>query len=88
MSGPLQGVRVVEPAAIGPASPRMVACPSRPSTRLSSSWRKPFITLSTMMSDGAPPFKTLLGHGTVNDQFGKAMHKSDGNSIELHEAPA
>lgn len=46
-------------------------------------WFYALLALSTMMSDGQPPFRTLLGHGTVNDQFGKAMHKSDGNSIEF-----
>ena len=35
------------------------------------------------MSDGKPPFKTLLGHGTVKDQYGNAMSKSSGNSIEF-----
>jgi isoleucyl-tRNA synthetase len=39
--------------------------------------------MSTMMSDGEPPFKTLLGHGLVRDQFGNEMHKSAGNSIEF-----
>ena len=36
-----------------------------------------------MMSDGQPPFKTLLGHGTVKDQYGHPMSKSMGNSIEF-----
>jgi isoleucyl-tRNA synthetase len=39
--------------------------------------------MSTMMSDGEPPFRTLLGHGLVRDQFGNEMHKSAGNSIEF-----
>jgi isoleucyl-tRNA synthetase len=39
-----------------------------------------------MMSDGQPPFKTLLGHGNVRDQFGHEMHKSAGNSIEFTAA--
>lgn len=46
-------------------------------------WFYALLAMSTMMSDGQPPFKTLLGHATVNDQFGKPMHKSDGNSIEF-----
>jgi isoleucyl-tRNA synthetase len=46
-------------------------------------WFYALLALSTMMSDGQPPFKTLLGFATVTDQFGKAMHKSDGNSIEF-----
>ena len=49
-------------------------------------WFYALLALSTMMSDGEPPFKTLLGFGTVLDQFGKAMHKSDGNSIEFNAA--
>src|SRR5262245_18903235 len=39
--------------------------------------------MSTMMADGKEPFKTLLGFATVLDQYGKAMHKSDGNAIEF-----
>lgn len=46
-------------------------------------WFYALLALSTMMSDGEPPFKVLLGFGTVTDQFGKPMHKSDGNSIEF-----
>ena len=46
-------------------------------------WFYALLALSTMMSDGAPPFKTLLGHGLVRDQFGHEMHKSTGNSIEF-----
>jgi isoleucyl-tRNA synthetase len=46
-------------------------------------WFYALLALSTMMSDGLPPFKTLLGFATVQDQFGKPMHKSDGNSIEF-----
>jgi isoleucyl-tRNA synthetase len=42
--------------------------------------------MSTMMSDGQPPFKTLLGHGLVRDEHGKEMHKSLGNSIEFNRA--
>ena len=46
-------------------------------------WFYALLALSTMMSDGAPPFKTLLGHGLVRDQLGHEMHKSTGNSIEF-----
>jgi len=46
-------------------------------------WFYALLAMSTMMSDGEPPFKTLLGHGLVRDQFGNEMHKSTGNSIEF-----
>ena len=47
-------------------------------------WFYALLAMSTMMSDGQePPFKTLLGHGLVRDQFGHEMHKSAGNSIEF-----
>jgi isoleucyl-tRNA synthetase len=46
-------------------------------------WFYAMLALSTMMSDGEAPFKTLLGFATVRDQFGKEMHKSEGNSIEF-----
>ena len=46
-------------------------------------WFYALLALSTMMSDGKPPFKTLLGHGLVRDQYGHEMHKSTGNSIEF-----
>ncbi len=49
-------------------------------------WFYALLALSTMMGDGEPPFKTLLGFGTVLDQFGKAMHKTDGNSLEFNSA--
>ncbi len=49
-------------------------------------WFYALLALSTMMSDGKPPFKTLLGFATVRDQFGKEMHKSEGNSIEFNGA--
>jgi isoleucyl-tRNA synthetase len=49
-------------------------------------WFYALLALSTMMSDGAPPFRTLLGHGNVRDQFGHEMHKSAGNSIEFTAA--
>jgi isoleucyl-tRNA synthetase len=46
-------------------------------------WFYALLAMSTMMSDGQPPFKTLLGHGNVRDQYGHEMHKSTGNSIEF-----
>jgi isoleucyl-tRNA synthetase len=49
-------------------------------------WFYALLALSTMMSDGKPPFKTLLGHGLVRDEVGKEMHKSAGNSIEFNSA--
>ncbi len=49
-------------------------------------WFYALLALSTMMSDGEPPFKTLLGHGLVRDEHGKEMHKSAGNSIEFNRA--
>ena len=41
-------------------------------------WFYALLAMSTMMSDGEPPFKTLLGHGLVRDQNGEEMHKSEG----------
>ncbi len=49
-------------------------------------WFYALLALSTMMGDGRPPFKTLLGFATAVDQYGKPMHKSDGNSIEFNKA--
>jgi isoleucyl-tRNA synthetase len=49
-------------------------------------WFYALLALSTMMSDGQPPFKTLLGHGLVKDQYGNPMSKSSGNSIEFVSA--
>ncbi len=49
-------------------------------------WFYALLALSTMMSDGQPPFKTLLGFATAKDQFGHEMHKSAGNSIEFNKA--
>jgi isoleucyl-tRNA synthetase len=46
-------------------------------------WFYALLALSTMMSDGKPPFRTLLGHGLVRDQEGEEMHKTAGNSIEF-----
>jgi isoleucyl-tRNA synthetase len=46
-------------------------------------WFYSLLALSTLMTDGRPPFRTLLGFATVKDQFGHDMHKSAGNSIEF-----
>jgi isoleucyl-tRNA synthetase len=46
-------------------------------------WFYALLAMSTMMSDGQPPFRTLLGHGLVRDQYGQEMHKSAGNAIEF-----
>jgi len=46
-------------------------------------WFYALLAMSTMMADGREPFKTLLGHGLVRDQYGHEMHKSAGNSIEF-----
>lgn len=46
-------------------------------------WFYALLAMSTMMSDGLPPFRTLLGHGNVRDQFGHEMHKSAGNAVEF-----
>ncbi len=49
-------------------------------------WFYALLAMSTMMSDGKPPFKNLLGHGLVKDEKGHEMHKSAGNSIPFDEA--
>ena len=49
-------------------------------------WFYALLAMSTMMSDGEPPFKTLLGHGLVRDEHGEEMHKIAGNSIEFNQA--
>ncbi len=53
-------------------------------------WFYALLAMSTMMTLDEPrpveerrPFKTLLGHGTVKDQYGNPMSKSAGNSIEF-----
>jgi isoleucyl-tRNA synthetase len=49
-------------------------------------WFYALLALSTMMSDGRPPFKVVFGHANVRDQYGHEMHKSAGNSIEFISA--
>jgi isoleucyl-tRNA synthetase len=48
-------------------------------------WFYALLAMSTMMVDRAP-FKVLLGHGQVRDQWGDEMHKSKGNSIPFEGA--
>lgn len=48
-------------------------------------WFYALLAMSTMMT-GRAPFKTLLGHGQVRDQWGDEMHKSKGNSIPFDGA--
>jgi isoleucyl-tRNA synthetase len=48
-------------------------------------WFYALLAMSTMM-ENRPPFKTLLGHGQVRDQWGEEMHKSKGNAIPFEGA--
>ena len=48
-------------------------------------WFYALLAMSTMMEQRAP-FKTLLGHALVRDEYGEEMHKSLGNAIEFNEA--
>ncbi len=48
-------------------------------------WFYALLAMSTMMENRAP-FKTLLGHALVRDQYARPMHKSDGNAIEFNGA--
>jgi isoleucyl-tRNA synthetase len=48
-------------------------------------WFYSLLAMSTMMVRGAP-FKVLLGHGQVRDQWGEEMHKSLGNAIPFEGA--
>jgi valyl-tRNA synthetase len=45
-------------------------------------WVVRMMMMSTFAMDGVPPFKTIMLHGLVRDQFGKKMSKSRGNSID------
>jgi isoleucyl-tRNA synthetase len=54
-------------------------------------WFYAILAMSTMMTlddEGRPraPFKTLLGHGLVRDQWDRPMHKSAGNAIPFEGA--
>ena len=48
-------------------------------------WFYAILAMSTMMEQRAP-FKVLLGHGLVRDQWDRPMHKSAGNAIPFEEA--
>jgi isoleucyl-tRNA synthetase len=48
-------------------------------------WFYALLAMSTMMENW-PPFRTVLGHATVRDQWGEEMHKSKGNSIPFDGA--
>jgi isoleucyl-tRNA synthetase len=48
-------------------------------------WFYAILAMSTMM-ENRPPFKVLLGHGMVRDQWGDDMHKSKGNAIPFEGA--
>ena len=43
-------------------------------------WFYSLLAMSAMLA-GRAPFRTLLGHALVRDQWGRPMHKSEGNSI-------
>jgi isoleucyl-tRNA synthetase len=48
-------------------------------------WFYAILAMSTMMEQ-RPPFKVLLGHGLVRDQWDNDMHKSLGNAIPFEGA--
>jgi isoleucyl-tRNA synthetase len=48
-------------------------------------WFYALLAMSTMMVNRTP-FKVLLGHGQVRDEYGKEMHKSLGNAIPFEGA--
>jgi isoleucyl-tRNA synthetase len=48
-------------------------------------WFYAILAMSTMM-ENRPPFKVLLGHALVRDEYGETMSKSKGNAIEFNEA--
>ena len=45
-------------------------------------WVVRMMMMSTFAMDGVAPFKTIMLHGLVRDQFGKKMSKSRGNVID------
>ncbi|MEK7166102.1 MAG: class I tRNA ligase family protein, partial [Patescibacteria group bacterium] len=47
-------------------------------------WFYSLIAMSTVL-ERIPPFKTVLGYGTLLGEDGRPMHKSWGNSIEFNE---
>jgi isoleucyl-tRNA synthetase len=48
-------------------------------------WFYAMLAMSAMLT-GRAPYKTLLGHGQVRDQWGDEMHKSKGNAIPFEGA--
>ncbi|MBI5649733.1 MAG: class I tRNA ligase family protein, partial [Chloroflexi bacterium] len=48
-------------------------------------WFYSVLAMGTAMT-GQPPFKALMGYGTLFAEDGRPMHKSLGNSIEFNEA--
>jgi isoleucyl-tRNA synthetase len=48
-------------------------------------WFYSLLVMSTVL-ENQPPFKTVLGHGTVRGEDGRPMHKSLGNSIDFNDA--
>ncbi len=48
-------------------------------------WFYAILAMSTMLEE-RPPFKVLLGHALVRDQWGEEMHKSKGNAIPFEAA--
>ncbi len=47
-------------------------------------WFYSLIAMATVL-EGTPPFKTVLGFGTLLGEDGRPMHKSWGNAIEFNE---
>jgi len=45
-------------------------------------WVVHMMMMSTFAMDGVAPFKTIMLHGLVRDQFGKKMSKSRGNVVD------
>ena len=45
-------------------------------------WVVRMMMMSTFAMNGVPPFKTIMLHGLVRDQFGKKMSKSRGNVVD------
>ncbi|WIG59949.1 MAG: Isoleucyl-tRNA synthetase [Ktedonobacterales bacterium] len=50
-------------------------------------WFYSLLVMAAVLEDTAP-FKTVLGHATLIDEFGEEFHKSKGNSIPFDEAAA
>ncbi|MBV8556460.1 MAG: isoleucine--tRNA ligase [Planctomycetaceae bacterium] len=48
-------------------------------------WFYSLLAMSAMMT-GRAPFRVLLGHALVRDQWGRPMHKSEGNAIPFEGA--